>query len=142
VSFVRSIPTAGEALTRAIASSLGLEVNQAEAYKRAYGADPSVLSGKVQVAISPVLQVIIGEMEKTVQFYNSERRDKPIGRIILTGGTACLPEVSNILAKKMNVEIQLGDPFANIIKDNLSSNIPQASTPSYAAAVGLAMKRM
>ena len=81
-------------------------------------------------------------MEKTVQFYNSEKKEKPISRIILSGGTAGLPDVASILAKRLNIEIQLGDPFANMVKDNLSSNVPQASAPSYAAAVGLAMKKV
>lgn len=140
VVFVHSIPTAGEALTRAVGLELGLETSQAEAYKKAYGADPSKLQGKVESAIGPVLEVIINEMEKTIQFYQS--RKKTIKRIVLTGGTATLPEVTSLLTKKLNIEIQIGNPFSRLIEDDLASKIPSGDIPLYSVAVGLAMKEI
>lgn len=55
VVLTRSIPTAGEALTRAVASGLDLEPSQAEEYKKAYGVDPKKLEGKIRGVIGPVL---------------------------------------------------------------------------------------
>ena len=141
VIFVRSIATAGEALTRAVSSGLGLDPNQAEAYKKAYGADPKQLEGKVVGAIGPVVEVIVAEMEKIIQFHQLEKK-KTLSRIILTGGTASLPEISSLLAKKLNLEIQSGDPFLQIVKDNLVAKIPPADISSYSIATGLAMKEM
>jgi len=141
IIFVRSIATAGEAITRAVASGLGLSPNQAEAYKKAYGADPKQLEGKVVEAIGPVVEVIVGEMEKIIQFHQLEKR-KILSRVILTGGTANLPEISSLLAKKLNLEIQIGDPFTQIIKDDIVAKIPAADIPLYAIATGLAMKEM
>ena len=97
VVFSRSIATAGEALTRAIATSLGLDPSQAEAYKKAYGVDPQKLEGKVREAIGPVLNVVVKEIEKTIAYYHSETR-KTVKRVILSGGTAGLPEVVNLMA--------------------------------------------
>lgn len=45
--FVYSISTGGEALTRAIATGLGLGSAQAEAYKKAYGVDPKKLGANL-----------------------------------------------------------------------------------------------
>ena len=39
----RSIPTAGDALTRAVSQGLGIEAQQAEEYKKTYGAAASPL---------------------------------------------------------------------------------------------------
>jgi len=142
VVFTRSVATAGEALTRAVVIGLGLENGQAEAYKKAYGADPEKLEGKVHKAISPVLEIIVGEIEKAIQFYQSGEKETKINRVILTGGTAGLPEVANLLAKKLNLEIQLGDPFGQIIKDEVSVKIASSDAPFYAVAVGLAMKEI
>jgi type IV pilus assembly protein PilM len=141
IIFVRSIPTAGEALTRAIASGLGLSPNQAEAYKKAYGADPKQLEGKVMEAIAPVVEVIVDEMEKIIQFHQLEK-NKTLSRVVLSGGTANLPEISAVLAKKLNLEIQIGDPFLQIVKDKVVSQVPPADIPSYAIATGLAMKEV
>ena len=142
VVFTHSIATAGEALTRAVASELGLEPSQAEAYKKAYGVDPAKLEGKVRSAIDPIFEVIVKEMEKTIQFYQTEEREGKIRRVILTGGTAGLPEVASLLAKKLNLEIELGDPFTRVLDNDLSTKIPTEEAPFYAVAVGLAMKEI
>lgn len=142
VVFTRSIMTAGEALTRAVAGSLGLEILQAEEYKKAYGVDPGKLEGKVSKAIAPIFEVIIKEMEQAIQFYQSEKKDRVIKRIVLTGGTAILPEIVSLIAKKLNIETQIGDPFSQIFKDNLLTKIPESDLPFYAVAVGLAMKEI
>jgi len=141
VIFVRSIATAGEALTRAVATGLNLNPNQAEAYKKAYGADPKQLEGKVIGAIGPVVEVIVGEMEKIIQFHQLEKK-KTLSRIVLAGGTASLPEISALLAKRLNLEIQIGDPFSQVVKDSLIAKIPAGDISLYSIATGLAMKEI
>lgn len=142
VVFSRSISTAGEALTRAIASSLGLDPTQAEAYKKAYGADPQKLEGKVREAIGPILEVVVKEVEKTVEYYRSETK-KTVNRVILSGGTAGLPEVVSLMASKLSLEIQIGDPFDQVtMEEALKKRLSQVQAPFYAVAVGLAMKNL
>jgi len=138
--FVHSLSTGGEALTRAVAFELGLDPNQAEAYKKAYGVDPEKLEGKVGGAIAPVLEVVVKEMEKAIQFYSA--RQKTISRIVLTGGSSGLPEIATALAKKLNIEIQIGNSFARIVQDSLVQKVPTADIPLYSVAVGLAMKEI
>lgn len=140
VVFSRSISTAGEALTRAVASSLGLDPTQAEAYKKAYGVDPKKLEGKVSQAIGPILDVVVKEIEKTVEYYRTETT-KTVRRVILSGGTAGLPEVVNLMASKLSMEIQVGDPFDQVQSDEmLKKRLVQIQTFLYAVAVGLSMK--
>lgn len=141
VIFSRSIPTAGEAITRAIASGLGLEMAQAEEYKKAYGVDPQKLQGKVSEAIEPVLDVVVKEMEQAMQFYQ-QGKGKTAKRVVLTGGTAILPAAVNKIAKKLMLEVQIGDPFSRVNQDALVAKIPQDERPFYAVAVGLAMKEI
>jgi type IV pilus assembly protein PilM len=140
VIFVHSIFTAGEALTRAVSLELGLEPSQAEAYKKAYGADIEKLEGKISKAINPVLGVIIKEIEKTIQF--CRERGKNLQRIVLVGGSASLPEVGSFLAKKLNLEVQIGNPFSQVVEDSLLTKIPPTDLSLYAVAVGLAMKEI
>lgn len=142
VVFARSIATAGEALTRAIATSLGLDPTQAEAYKKAYGADPQKLEGKVREAIGPILEVMVKEIEKTIAYYHSETK-KTVSRVVLSGGTAGLPQVVSLMASKLSLEIQIGNPFDQVqIEENLKKQIFQIQSPFYAVAVGLAMKKI
>lgn len=141
VAFVNSIGTAGEALTRAMETQLGLDPTQAEAYKKAYGADPKKLEGKLAEALDPILAKISQEMEKTIQFYQSQG-GQAIRRVVLTGGTAGLPEIASLLTKKLNLEIQVGDPFSQVAKDDLETKVPLQSTFLFSVAVGLAMKEI
>jgi len=140
VVLTNSLATAGDALTRAISLNLSLDPSQAEAYKKAYGVDPEKLGGKITTAIDPVLEVIIREIEKMVQFYQS--KGKAISRIILTGGTSGLPEVAILMAKKISLEIQIGNPFSRLINDSVLAKVPRADISLYAGAVGLALKRI
>lgn len=142
VVFSRSIATAGEALTRAVASGLGLDPTQAEAYKKAYGVDPQKLEGKVREAIGPILDVVVKEIEKTVEYYRSETK-KTVKRVILSGGTAGLPEVVGLMASKLSLEIQIGDPFIQVVMEEaLKKQFSQAQAPLFTIAVGLAMKNL
>ncbi len=140
VVFVYSIHTAGEALTRAVSLELGLESSQSEAYKKSYGVDPEKLEGKVSTALKPVLSTIVSEIKKAVQFY--EEKGKSIQRIVLSGGGAGLPEINTFLAKELNLEVQVGNPFIQIMEDSLLEKIPIYERSLYSVAVGLAMKEI
>jgi type IV pilus assembly protein PilM len=140
VVLTRSIPTGGTALTRAVSYELGLEENQAEAYKKAYGLDKTKLEGKVVAALSPVLEVVLKEMEKTLEFFMSDKEGGQIGQIVLSGGSALLVEVTNRITEKMNVEVIVGNPFRDVTMKDATKTIPAESYPFYAVACGLAMK--
>jgi len=141
VTFVQSIGAAGETLTRAMETQLGLGASQAEAYKKAYGADPQKLEGRLLKVIEPVLAKIIGEIEKTIQFFQSQS-GKKVTRVILTGGTAALPDIASLLTKKLNLEIQVGDPFGQVIKGDLAGKVPSQGAFIFAVAAGLALKEL
>lgn len=140
VTFTVSTATAGEALTRAVAYGLELDPSQAEAYKKAYGVDTNKLEGKVAQAINPILDVIVKEIEKTLKY--TQAKGKTVNQIILTGGTANLPEIAGLLAQKLNLEIQIGNPFSRVNVDPNLVKIPKSEIPLYAAAVGLALKEI
>ena len=140
VVLVYSIPTAGEALTRAVSLELGLEASQSEAYKKSYGIDPEKLEGKISNAIKPILNTIVNEIKKAIQFY--QEKGKNIERVILSGGGAGLPEVNTFLARETGLEVQIGDPFGRIVEDGLLGKIPAQERVLYSVAVGLAMKEL
>jgi type IV pilus assembly protein PilM len=140
IVFVYSVPTAGEALTRALSLELGLESSQSEAYKKSYGVDPEKLEGKVSAALKPILNTIVSEIKKAYRFY--QEKGKNIQRIVLSGGGAGLPEINTFLAKELNLEVQVGNPFIQITEDSLLEKIPLYERGLYSVAVGLAMKEI
>ena len=140
LSFTRTIPTAGEAFTRAVAQSLGVELSQAEEYKRAYGLSGSQLEGKIKGALDPVFRIVVEEMKKAIHFYQSEEKGEAPKSLILSGGTAGLPEALSLLTKMMGIEVLIGNPFAKISVDPEAAKSLASFAPLYAIAVGLAMR--
>lgn len=137
--FSRSIPTAGVAFSRAVARALGVSDSQAEEYKKTYGFISNQLEGKVATALDPVFQIVVEEIRKAVHFYNSEERGDVPSLMVLSGGLSGMPEVQARLAKLLNMEVVIGNPFGNIKVDpNMQKNLT-AYAPLYSVAVGLAM---
>lgn len=138
--FAHTIPTAGEAFTRAIETALGLDTTQAEQYKNTYGFSASQLQGKLVEAMKPVLTVIAGEIRKTVDFYIGKHPGEIIRTLTLSGGVAALPDVVTHLSSLLGMEVIIGNPFARIETDDRQRKAIVGNEPFYAVAVGLAMK--
>ena len=140
--FTRSIATAGEALSRSLTTSLQLEVNQAESYKRTYGLLEDQLEGKVAAALRPVLDVIIREAKRTVNFYETKESGLKIKTTVLAGGTAGLPGLVQLMASGLNIEVQVGNSLSKISGQDKRGEIPSELLPQYTVALGLGMKEV
>lgn len=139
LSFSRSIPTAGEAFTRAVAQSLGVEQKQAEEYKRTYGLSGSQLEGKVGGALGPVFKLVADELKKAIQYYQTEEKGDVPSSVILSGGTAGLPEAISTLSKSLGLEVVVGNPFAKVTMDPETAKKIAPYAPLYSIAIGLAL---
>lgn len=140
IVFTRSVATGGIALTRAIASELNLDLTQAEEYKKSYGLDQSKLQGKIVSALKPIFDVIANEIKRALNFYITKWPNSPIKRVVLAGGSAKLPGLVQYFAENLGLEVQTGDPWISIAKDERLNKILTEEGPMYSAAVGLALK--
>ncbi|MFV1917391.1 MAG: type IV pilus assembly protein PilM [Patescibacteria group bacterium] len=140
LKFSRSIATAGEAFTRALSQSLGVEAKQAEEYKRAYGLSVGQLEGKVKVALEPIFRLVAEEMRKAIQYYQAEEKGETPKSIILTGGTSGMPEAVSVLTKLLDLEVIVGNPFSKVNVDPEAAKTLSGYAPLYSIAVGLAMR--
>lgn len=140
ISFTRSIATGGLALTRAVAQELGFEMDQAEEYMKTYGMDATQLEGKLTAAIKPVFDVVVNEIRRAIAYYIGKNPNDPIKRIVVSGGAAKLPGMVVYLADELGIEVQMANPWEGIeLPEGISAKLVDAG-PTYAVAVGLAMK--
>jgi type IV pilus assembly protein PilM len=140
LTFTRSIPTAGEALTRSVAQSFGIEHQQAEQYKRAYGLSPNQLEGKIKTALTPVFNMVTDEIKKAIHYYQSEEKGEAPAAAIVSGGTAGMPEAISTLSSSLGIEVVIANPFSRV---QVSQQVMQSLSgyaPLYSIAVGLAMR--
>lgn len=138
VATTYSIATGGLALTRSIANNLSMDILQAEEYKRTYGLEEKQLEGKVRGAMIPVVDIIVSEIKKGLQFYATKIEGDPVKLVILSGGTAHLPNIVATLAKALGLEVVVGNPFANMAAEK-GITLP-GDYASYVAVVGLAIR--
>ncbi len=139
VSFTYFTPIGGIAITRAIASSFGFSLQQAEEYKKAYGLSEQTFGGKIAQAAQPILTLIISEIKKALAYYQEKQKDTPIAQIVLTGGSASLPGLPTYITNAIGIESVIGNPWKILVHEDISKEIIDEA-PSYAVAAGLAMR--
>lgn len=138
--FSRSVPTAGDAFTRAVAQSLGVSIQQAEEYKRTYGLNEGQLEGKVGRALAPILKVVAGEIKKAVHYYQLNIKGETPTVVIIAGGSAGLPGAAPTLTNLLGMEVVIGTPFGKVKIDPEAARGLANYAPLYSVACGLAMR--
>lgn len=141
ILLTRSIATGGAALTRAIAQSFNFEVVQAEEYKKVYGLLEDQLEGKLFKTLKPVIEVIANEAKRVILAHETQNRQRPVKRVVLTGGGAHLPGLVSFFTNFLGLEVQEADPWTAINMDPAMKNKLSGEAAFYSVAVGLAMKQ-
>lgn len=138
LTFSYVIDSGGVALTRALSQTLALPLPQAEEYKRTYGLDAAQLEGKVRAGLLIVLDNIVSEVRKAMEYHLSVRKSQ-VTRIVLSGGGAYLPSLSSHLSEVFGgIEVLLADPFASAKQDK-NVQIPRERAV-YSVSVGLSQR--
>jgi type IV pilus assembly protein PilM len=138
--FSQSISVGSDALTRAIATEFSFEHNQAEEYKRNYGIQPDQLEGKIYNSIKPVMDSIIAEVRRGIEFYKTRTMYAPPKNMVLIGDGALLPGLVVYLAKEFGSSVELGNPFKNISISKKHENALAKGKAAYTVSIGLALK--
>jgi len=141
--FNRDIAVGGNQYTDAIQKDLNLSFDQAEALKkgaRVEGANPDNL----QPILQAVSENIALEIQKTFDFFKATSSEDRIDRIFLSGGTAKVKGLQELLADRFDAGVELLNPFNSVTynprdfdPDFISDIGPQA-----AIAVGLAARKV
>jgi len=115
----RSIPIAGNNVTREIAQSLGCSTEEAEQIKveRGYVSLGGVAEDEDEVAdrVSKVCRAVMtrlqAEISRSVNFYRSQQGGGAPARLYLTGGTALLPQIDQFFAEALQLEVGFFNMF-------------------------------
>lgn len=139
VFFTRSIATGGMNLTKAIMSEFNLPQKQAEEYKQTYGILEDKLSGKVSAVLKPILDIIIGEVLKAVEYCRTHVANADVTRVVISGGGAFLPGLAEFMVERTSLEVSLGDPWVDFVKEGIITQLASQGS-IYSVATGLALR--
>jgi len=137
----RSIDIAGQTITRAICKNLNVDENQAEQFKYDMGISAlDFKSGGVPKIIMESVSPIINEIKYAVGLYQGNDSNKKVEKIILSGGSAFLPNFIEYLSKVLDMKVIIGDPWANISYPVDLKPLLNEIGPRMSVAIGLAMR--
>ncbi len=136
---VFTVDKGGLAITRAISLDLGIDLTQAESYKKAYGLNKEAFEGKIGKSLFPILESILGDIRKTLLLFKEKFPEEQVNQVILSGGSAQLPGIDIYFTNQLNIQVVLGNSFQVYDMQNVPPEIaPEAL--SFNVVVGLALK--
>lgn len=133
-----TVEAGGQLFNKAIEK--GLEVSAAEAsiIKTKYGLGKSRRQAEIQTVLDPILDKIIKEIKRLMRYHEEHYgQENPIQQVIMVGGGANLPGLSDYLTDKLRLAVRTFDPWQCVDMGGLQP--PSAhDRPMFATAVGLA----
>ena len=147
--YLRSIPVAGNAITKEIAQAFGCTMEEAEALKKERGyvalggvtEDVDEISDRVSKIVRTVLTRLHAEILRSINFYRSQQGGSAPSRMFITGGSAVLPQIDEFFRETLKIEVDFLNPFGGV---DFGSKIDQAALETdaftLAESAGLALR--
>jgi type IV pilus assembly protein PilM len=137
--FTRDITTIGGNLyTDIIKKDLNLSFEQAEDAKR--GGEHA---GQVAGILRSTTDQVLLELQKTFDFFKATTSEDRIDRIVLSGGSARIPGLSEAMGERFDTRVEIFNPFQNMSYNpkDFDAEFLEEVGPACAIAVGLAMRK-
>ncbi len=134
----RSIPTGIEAIIRSAQQNLNIDDKQAQQFVYKFGISKEKLEGQVYQAIIGTIDILVGEIDKSIKFFQARYPDAKIDRIIVTGGASTIPEFPLYVANKFGMNVEIGNAWRNVAFSSDRQNELLAISNQFSVAVGLA----
>jgi type IV pilus assembly protein PilM len=137
----RSIPTGAEAIVRAASQNLSIDDKQAQQFVFKFGLSQDKLEGQIYNAIIGTVDVLVGEIEKSIKFFQARYVGVNIEKLILTGAASVLPEFPLYLANKFGISAEIGNAWRNVTYPADRQNELLAVSNHFGVAAGLAERQ-
>jgi type IV pilus assembly protein PilM len=141
VRITRSIDTAGGDLTQVIANGLNISPIRAEMLKKSRGLLAGVGEENLALLMTPLLDVIISEIQKISALY-LERTKREAKKVILAGGSANIPGLREYFERELAKEVLIGNSFSQLQYPTALAPILNTLSPTFAVAIGLALREL
>ena len=144
----RSIPVAGNTITKEIASALGCSPEEAAQYKleAAYVAlggvveDDDETRDRISKVCRAAMTRLHAEISRSINFYRSQQGGGVPSKLYLTGGTSLLPQVDGFFSESLQLEVEYVNPFEAIaVGPKVDGAALEADGVLLAATAGVAL---
>ncbi|HME00470.1 MAG TPA: type IV pilus assembly protein PilM [Terriglobia bacterium] len=139
--FTRDVSVGGNLYTDALQKEFGLSFADAESLKegRQFG---DVKVERRSAHIRSVSEILLLEIQKTLDFFRQNATGEAIQNIYLAGGSARVEGLADLLRQDLNAPVEIIDPFRKVKIDPTRFDLDYVGElrPRMAVAVGLALR--
>lgn len=106
------------------------------------GDEQSRINAAVQRALEIITDSLADELRRSLDYYVSQEESLPVGKMLLGGGGALLPNLVTHLSQIFPFDVELGNPLVRIVgnRSDLTDEELSALGPRLAIAIGLALE--
>lgn len=137
---IRSIPTGLRSLVKAAAQNLSIEEQQATQFILKFGLASDKLEGQIIRSLEATMAQFVGEVVKSIKFFQTKYPDMPVSEILLSGYAATIPGFDAYLSQKVGLPSKLATPWQYVRVPQSDQAALQEVAAQFAVAVGLAEK--
>jgi len=144
--FTRDITSGGNHYTEEIQKALGVSFEEAEQIKVGGSSESNkdVVPQEVEGAMREVSETMLGEIQRSLEFYRATTSNTPIGKVVLSGGSAHVPGLEKLFEERIEVPFEIANPFHRIEVSTSALNEERLRElgPALGVAVGLGLRRL
>lgn len=135
----RSIKAGGATVTAMMAKQLGISHGDAEQMKLDLA---QAGEGELPPVLKEAMMPILHEVRYSLDLYAQQEfhEHESVEKIIITGGSARLPQIDPFLTEALDINVYLGDPWARVAAPKGIRPVLDEIGPRFSVAIGLAMK--
>jgi type IV pilus assembly protein PilM len=138
--FVRILPSGGRDVTVAMATSLGIPEEDAEALKRGQHVDGAPPASEVEGIRRSRVANLVDEIRSSLDFYRAQTPGAEVTRVLVTGGGSKLPGLVELLDERVDAQVARGHAFAKVaVRLDMDEETKADAEPLLATALGLAL---
>jgi Tfp pilus assembly PilM family ATPase len=99
-------------------------------------------NSRIVNATRPALSRLIGEIRRSIDYYEKQLYEKNVNRLVLSGGTAMFPGLDQSLADAAGVPVEIVNPVQALIVEEGSPEVKDLmeNRAQFNVAVGLAAR--
>lgn len=138
--FVRILPSGGRDVTVAMATSLGIPEEDAEALKRGQPVEDAPPADQVESIRSARVAGLVDEIRSSLDFYRAQTPGAEVSRVLVTGGGSKLPGLVELLDERVEADVNRGQAFQKVsVRLDMDESTMAEAEPLLAVSLGLAM---
>lgn len=136
-----TVPAGGLVFTTNIKDKLGVTLAEAGTIKTRYGISVSKKQPEILAALEPTLLQLTKEIKRMVRYHEEHYGpEKPISEVIVFGGGANMPGLSEYLTNALRLPVRVHDPWQYLDYTGLQAP-NNADKLMYATVAGLSLVR-